>query len=252
MQIELIKPTPQSIKEAVDKFLKSDEYEGGRNTTAALKLAFRTFPTNTDIPSVLIKTSALNDLYRTNIFATPELAKHITALNIDPKVHVGDLAIVAEIAKFEIREKTKTFYSFATKYCHWHNQAEYPIFDSRVHNSLVAYKKQDGFAEFKEEDLRHYPSFKEIINMFIDFYSLSGVSYKELDKFLWLNDREKAYDIDVIREGLPNAYKSWSIDEDEKLIRLYQEGTTKIKDLASIFQRNDGAIRSRLKKLIAY
>lgn len=250
--MKLIEPNIETVRQSVNKFLYSNEYEGARNTTAALKLAFKTFPTNIVVPEVLIKASALNDLFRTNIFATAELAKHITSLNIDEKIKRGDLSIVAEIAKFEIKEKTKTFYSFATKYCHWHNQAEYPIFDSRVHNSLVAYKQQDGFAEFTEGDLKHYPSFKEIINSFLDYYSLNSVSYKELDKFLWLNDREKAYDVGVIRENLPNAYKSWSNEEDEELTNLYNGGMTKIKELAAKFQRNEGAIRSRLKRLINY
>jgi hypothetical protein len=250
--MKLIEPNIETVRQSIHKFLSSKEYEGPRNTAAALKLAFKSFPNNMEIPEVLIKTSALNDLFRTNIFATPELAKHITNLNIDEKLKRGDLSVIAEIARFEIKEKTKTFYSFATKYCHWHNQTEYPIFDSRVHNSLVAYKRQDGFAEFTEEDLRHYPSFKEVINSFLDYYSLSGISYKELDKFLWLNDREKAYDIGVMREVLPNAYKSWSNEEDEELANLYNSGMTKIKDLAVRFQRNEGAIRSRLKRLINY
>jgi hypothetical protein len=38
------------------------------------------------------------------------------------------------------------------------------------------------------------------------------------------------------------------IEADEYLIRLYDEGKT-IKELAEIFERNNGGIRSRLKKL---
>lgn len=252
MYPRLIEPNNDTIKNAVNRFLKSNEYEGARHSAAAIKMAFKQFPSNTDVPSVLIKVSILNDLIKTDILPIPELAKYITNLGIDEKLAKVDLSVVNEITQFEAKERTKKIYSFATKYCHWHNQVEFPVFDNRVHNSLVAYKQQDDFAEFNEDDLKHYPSFKEIINMFLDFYSLKNISYKELDKFLWLNDREKAYDVGVIREKHPNAYKSWSSEEDEELINLYNSGLTKTKELAVKFQRNDGAIRSRLKKLINF
>ncbi len=45
-----------------------------------------------------------------------------------------------------------------------------------------------------------------------------------------------------------NAYISWTEHEDNELRRLYQEGF-QIRELAIIFQRNEGVIRSRLYKL---
>ena len=45
-----------------------------------------------------------------------------------------------------------------------------------------------------------------------------------------------------------NAYAPWTKEDDERLTALYEEGKT-VKELMEIFQRNRGAIRSRLRKL---
>ena len=44
------------------------------------------------------------------------------------------------------------------------------------------------------------------------------------------------------------AYVQWTEDEDKKLIELYSKGDT-IEELCKIFERNEGAIKSRIKKL---
>lgn len=61
--------------------------------------------------------------------------------------------------------------------------------------------------------------------------------------------RDKAYTIDEKRELYPNAYKPWNTEDDEKLTTLYKANNS-IKELVDIFKRNEGAIRSRIKKLM--
>ena len=43
---------------------------------------------------------------------------------------------------------------------------------------------------FKNADLKHYESFKNILCQFREYYGLQRFSFKELDKFLWLYGRE--------------------------------------------------------------
>lgn len=43
------------------------------------------------------------------------------------------------------------------------------------------------------------------------------------------------------------SYAPWTNEDDEKLLRLYQAGAT-MADLSAVFKRNNGAIRSRLRK----
>ena len=45
-----------------------------------------------------------------------------------------------------------------------------------------------------------------------------------------------------------NAYSPWSNEEESTLSFLYRQGKT-VKELAIILQRNEGSIRSRLRKL---
>lgn len=59
---------------------------------------------------------------------------------------------------------------------------------------------------------------------------------------------EKAYGISEIRKKHKKAYKPWTTELDEKLELLFCEGR-KTKELSEIFGRNEGAIRSRIKKL---
>ena len=61
--------------------------------------------------------------------------------------------------------------------------------------------------------------------------------------------KEKAYNLRENRKKYPNAYKPWSTNDDKFLVTLHYKGRS-IKELMSIFKRNEGAIQSRIKKLI--
>ena len=81
--------------------------------------------------------------------------------------------------------------------------------------------------------------FRDAINKAIEYWSLE--TKKE-------NKPEKKYSLEEKRQEYGNAYLPWEKEADEYLIRLYEEGKS-IKELTEIFERNNGAIRSRLKKL---
>jgi len=59
---------------------------------------------------------------------------------------------------------------------------------------------------------------------------------------------EKKYSVKDIRQKYPKAYSKWDKTEDKLLIDKFAEGKS-LKELAMMFQRQPGAIRSRLKKL---
>ena len=54
--------------------------------------------------------------------------------------------------------------------------------------------------------------------------------------------------MEQLKEKYANAYKPWEPDEDERLSELFKAEKS-IRELSEIFQRNEGAIESRLKKL---
>jgi hypothetical protein len=64
----------------------------------------------------------------------------------------------------------------------------------------------------------------------------------------FLGVKSKAYNLDNIRQKYPKAYERWTSDEDERLKTKYHEGIG-IVELATFFQRQPSAIRSRLAKL---
>jgi hypothetical protein len=114
------------------------------------------------------------------------------------------IELVEEIAKLKLNGKVRHFYSFAAKYCNWHNQRAFPIYDKIVRKVLVKYKKKDKLLKFKQSDLdelwkrgKFYSKFKEIIDQLIEKYDLrkEDLGYKEIDKFLWFYGRKELFPI---------------------------------------------------------
>lgn len=149
------------------------------------QLFFNLCPDNKSISGILLKVSVLNDFYSTNIFKVFPVAKRILSLHIDERLQSGDVTLVDDIKEVEISGKTLNFYSFATKYCSHHRPLDYPIYDSYVDEVLRYYRKKDGFAAFRNEELKNYTRFKSILKEFRSFYHLESYNLKELDKYLW-------------------------------------------------------------------
>ena len=81
--------------------------------------------------------------------------------------------------------KEHHFYSFASKYCSHHNEKDFPIYDSFVDEVLRYFRARDGFAQFRNDELKVYPRFKELLIAFRSFYGLEQFSLKEVDKYIW-------------------------------------------------------------------
>ena len=178
-------PTP--TKEEVEKYLKLwDSLENYVLQERSLdKLFFETYPYNIDIRDILIKASALNDFYSTNIFSIFPVAKHIQSLNIDARLQNRDVTLVNDIATVTIGGKQKNFYSFATKYCSHHFPTVFPIYDSFVEKVLVYFCKKDKFCEFTKEDIKDYGKFKDILIQFKKYYGIDEYNLKDIDRYLW-------------------------------------------------------------------
>ncbi|MCL5278557.1 MAG: DUF3276 family protein [Planctomycetes bacterium] len=58
----------------------------------------------------------------------------------------------------------------------------------------------------------------------------------------------KAYSVDEKRQTHPNAYKKWTPENDQQLRKEFAGGAN-ISELAELFQREESAIQSRLKRL---
>ncbi|MFQ9514707.1 MAG: hypothetical protein ACLRZ9_02660 [Eubacterium sp.] len=178
-------PTP-SVHEVEKYLVKWNSLENYRLQENALnRLFLELCPNNTDISDILLKASTLNDFYSTNIFYIYPVAKHICSLNIDSRLRIGDVTLVDDIKRVAISDTEKNFYSFATKYCSHHNPIDYPIYDSYVDEVLRYFRNRDGFARFKNDELKNYNCFKSLLIDFKTFYGLDRYNLKQIDQYIW-------------------------------------------------------------------
>lgn len=189
-------PCPEYISSYLQRWEGLENY---RLQERSLALLFKEFcPSNNELEQVLLKVSALNDFYSTNIFDTYTVAKHIHEMKIESRLKNGDLTLVNELALVSIRDKKRNFYSFASKYCSHHFPESFPIFDSYVEKMLLHYARADNFSSFRKEDLKLYESFVKIIKEFQAHYGLGQFSLRQIDIFLWLAGKD----------SFPPSYKS--------------------------------------------
>ena len=126
-------PTPELVKEYVDKFDNDNNRSDYFKDSAIIKL-FEKFPNNTELDEVLAKVTLLNAFYSTQILDMDLLnvSRDIVALNIDSSIRGDniDIDVVNRIAYDDRRLYQRKLYSFASKYCSFHNPERFPIADS--------------------------------------------------------------------------------------------------------------------------
>lgn len=185
---EPLTPTRDLLSKYLAKWKQLENY---RLQEASLGLLFQNLcPENKEIEHVLLKVSALNDFYSTNIFDTYSVARHILTKDIDDRLKTDDYSLVNDIAQISIKNKNKNFYSFASKYCSHHKPTSYPIYDSFVEKMLLHYKSRDNFDSFDKVDLKNYSHLIKVIRNFQGFYKLDKFTLREIDIFLWLAGKD--------------------------------------------------------------
>jgi hypothetical protein len=186
--VEIPDPTSEIVQSRLEEWDDLGKYV---LQESCLNLLFQELlPGNEDVGHILIKVSALNDFYSTNIYDTHAVAKHIASLNIAKKLAHGDLGLVNRIAPIEVGGKFRRFYSFASKYCSHHHPEMYPIYDQYVEKVLLYFRKKSRFSKFKNADLKDYENFVAVIKEFSKAFKLEKFSLKQIDVYLWLTGKE--------------------------------------------------------------
>jgi len=177
----LRKPDVDLVQEECDAFDEEPSTKLGEEALAKLLAAF---PHNTEVSQVLLKVIVLDQRYSTRIryMDIDNFARHIATSGIDELITQGSPNAVERIWNCE---GMRNYYSFATKFCSWHNPTTYPIYDHYVDACLWAYKKQDSFFDFQHQDLYDYEKLVKIVSDFRDHYGLNQFTFREIDKFLW-------------------------------------------------------------------
>lgn len=184
---ELEYPTIELIEKYIEKFNNNKRYF---SADRAILNLINSFPDNVKIEDVFLKVSVINALYSTNILDIFKIAEHILRLDIDTDLKKGNPEIIYSISHNHniCSKKNNTeynLYSFATKYCNWHNRKNYPIYDSFVSKVLIGYKTKYAFSSFNNNDLKDFVIFKRVIADYICHFKLTKYSLIEIDKFLW-------------------------------------------------------------------
>jgi hypothetical protein len=201
----------------MEKMLRTyvKKFEKDNQSVTYFEVVQRTFadyPKNVELPNVVLKVAVLNKLYSTNIFDVFSMAKHIYKLgnrkNLDGLLKKGNLNAVNMIRKGHgIRRKNSKNdideYSFATKYCHFSNPGQYPVYDSYVEKAIwnlqknykSQFKKEKDIFDPQNEDLRIPLDFLNIIKRIKGLSSFSD--YEQVDRALWkygyeLKEKERA------------------------------------------------------------
>ena len=182
-------PTASLIRDYLSKWQTLEKYVFQEKS---LGLLFQEFcPRSDDISHVLLKVSALNDFYSTNIYDTHAVSKHIVDSNVDERIALGDPSVVNQIALVSVGSKQRNFYSFASKYCNHHNPEAFPIFDSYVEKMLTHFQECNAFARFTRQELKQYSRFVGVIGAFKNHYALDRFSLREIDIYLWLAGKDR-------------------------------------------------------------
>jgi len=184
------------------------DIKGTRIADQAVKMVFERWPGNTRQEQVLTKVVVLNSLYNTALYDVLTMAGHIVEQGVDLKLLQGDMTLVDDIRKGHgIRRKTNKeewdFYSFATKYCHWHAPSNYVMYDTNVDEALKGLNERLGFyRSFSSAMLRQeYSTLKEVINSLASTLGLTNLDYKKLDQALWMYGR-------YLKNNLPDDIKA--------------------------------------------
>ena len=166
------------IPNLADAITLNKELENNLEDNALQKLFTQLCPYNTSLEDVLIKCTTLNKLYSTNIINISAMAEHIHSLNIDERLHHGDLSLVESIAQATPKRR---FYSFATKYCAMHLPQIYSIYDSHVQKVLLHFLPK----KYTSDSLKNYETYCQALREFQVKFHLEELDAWRLDKYLW-------------------------------------------------------------------
>ncbi len=144
------------------------------------------YPNNQRLEHVLAKAITINALYHARVLDIDfePLATHIHRIDgLDESLKQGLPEAVDTI--WNSNGTRRRYFSFATKFCSWHNQEAYAIYDLNVWEALVAYRATGRRFTFRTSECDDYAGFLAVVKRFRETYGLEDYSIKSIDKFLW-------------------------------------------------------------------
>ena len=189
--------TNESIEE-VDAEVEATENYGRENRL--ITDCFKKYPSNIDIETVALKIGLIDITNSTNIsrfkrfISVVELAEIISSIpNIDERIKNGDPEVVATIAR--ANGKINLF-SFASKYCCYHNKNLYGRDDYSILDTVLKESLPKMFKDIKKSNIQHwvdtydYKSYNDFITKKLDELGITiPFRKRKFDHFIWYKNR---------------------------------------------------------------
>lgn len=191
----------KDLHEAHNDVLSDDKY--GKEYQL-IESVLKKYPNNKTIEDVACKIAVIDFTNSTNLRLYKNkinlytLAEIITNINFDAKVAEGDVSLVSDI----ISKCPVKLYSFASKYCCYHNtflynRDDYSIYDSVVKNHLPEYatEKLPASKWRKRNKNFNYETFNQYIGDLLDEYGITAATEPQrrrlFDHYVWYKNRNK-------------------------------------------------------------
>ena len=157
------------------------------------------YPNNKTIEDVACKIAVIDFTNSTNLRLSKNkinlytLAKIITNIDFDAKVAKGDVSLVSDI----ISKCPVKLYSFASKYCCYHNtflynRDDYSIYDSVVKKHLPEYATEKLPASKWRKNF-NYETFNQYIGDLLDEYGITAATEPQrrrlFDHYVWYKNK---------------------------------------------------------------
>ena len=155
------------------------------------------YPNNKTIEDVACKIAVIDFTNSTNLRQNKinlyTLAKIITNIDFDAKVAKGDVSLVSDI----ISKCPVKLYSFASKYCCYHNtflynRDDYSIYDSVVKKHLPEYATEKLPASKWRRNF-NYETFNQYIGDLLDEYGITAATEPQrrrlFDHYVWYKNK---------------------------------------------------------------
>ena len=184
----------KDLHEAHNDVLSDDKY--GKEYQL-IEDVLKKYPNNKTIEDVACKIAVIDFTNSTNLRQNKinlyTLAKIITNINFDAKVAKGDVSLVSDI----ISKCPVKLYSFASKYCCYHNtflynRDDYSIYDSVVKKHLPDYATEKLPASKWRKNF-NYETFNQYIGDLLDEYGITAATEPQrrrlFDHYVWYKNK---------------------------------------------------------------
>ena len=161
---------------------------------------FRKYPLNDNIETVAMKIAVLDMVNSTNFvrykkkISLLEMATYICNItDFDERVKNGDPTLVNELAK---TNGNINLFSFASKYCTYHNVAVYKNDDYSIYDGIVAKhlpKYSENLTKSRIEKWRNNLDYSSLVNCITEILDKNNIHIdfrrRKLDYYLWYTYR---------------------------------------------------------------